>query len=245
VALLRMRPNSLQYRGMWLVIMLVAVAGFSGVIDRRIPLYGFYTCIVLAALLGLWAMLDGESVAKRWLERASDGPIVLQPPFGDRWRVAAGGPKPKFNHHQVVSDQYFAYDFLRIGGASWEAPILAPCDGMIVHVENRQEDAPADQARRNLARPFGNYVSIETPQGYVLLAHLRQGSVTVRVGDTVRAGHEIGRCGNSGNTRGAHLHIHAQNRPSQAVDEAQGIPVAFLDRGASEPLLLEYGDSLG
>lgn len=112
-------------------------------------------------------------------------------------------------------------------------------------MEDRQEDAPPRERRSNRTRPFGNYVSIETPRGYVILAHLKRGSVLVRVGDTVRAGDEIARCGNSGNTRGAHLHVHAQSLPSQAVDMAQGVPIAFLDRGAERPLLLEFGDRLG
>ncbi len=66
----------------------------------------------------------------------------------------------------------------------------------------------------------------------------------MRVGDAVSIGTPLGRCGNSGNTRGAHLHIHAQSLPSQAVASAEGVPIAFLGRGAREPMLLEYGDTL-
>lgn len=184
-------------------------------------------------------------VRKQWLERASCDPIILASPFEDRWFVAAGGPDPRHNHHLVASDQYFAYDFLREEGEEWDQPILAPCNGMVVHVENRQEDAPPAQARRERERPFGNYVSIETPRGYVILAHLKQGSVTVRVGETVRRGDTIGRCGNSGNTTRSHLHLHAQDQPSQSIGVANGVPVAFTDRLRSEPLLLEYGDKIG
>ncbi len=192
----------------------------------------------------LWSAFERGSARKRWLDRAVD-PIILAPPFEDTWYVAAGGPDPRHNHHTVVSDQYFAYDFLRVDGDSWGQPILAPCDGMIVHVENRREDAPPDESRRDYERPFGNYVSIETPRGYVILAHLQQGSIALRTGDTVKAGDIIGRCGNSGNTRGTHLHLHAQDQPSQSVGVANGIPVAFTDRLRSEPLLLEYGDRVG
>lgn len=228
-----------------LLVLLIAAFGFWWIWSPRLGAIGFVaSCAALAGVVA-YERFNYRSAAKRWLERASRNPIVLQPPFEDRWRVAAGGPDPRHNHHTIVSDQYFAYDFLRDDGESWDQPILAPCDGMIVHVENRQEDAPPLESRSNRKYPFGNYVSIQTPRGYVLLAHLKHGSVAVRVGDTVRAGTPIARCGNSGNTRGSHLHLHAQDQPSQNVDVANGIPVAFTDRLRSEPLLLEYGDRLG
>jgi murein DD-endopeptidase MepM/ murein hydrolase activator NlpD len=232
-------PNSLT-------ILVLAAAGFGFVVfwDAQIGVPGFW--ITVAAIVGLllWHRFNTQAASKRWLARASDRPIVLHPPFADRWRVTSGGPDPRHNHHLGRGDQYFAYDFERADGESWDQPILAPCDGMIVHMEERQPDAPSAQPQRSRARPFGNYVSVETPAGYVIVAHLRQGSVTVRVGESVRAGDEIGRCGNSGTTRRAHLHVHAQNQPSQ-VDSAQAVPIAFVNRLASEPMLLEYGDSLG
>ncbi len=226
--------------------MLIAAAfGFAAFWDRQIGVPGFWAAI--AAIVGvlLWQRFNTGAASKRWLARASDRPLVLQPPFADTWRVVAGGPDPRHNRHQAVTDQYFAYDFIRDAGKSWGESILAPCDGLIVHVENRQEDAPPDERRHNRARPFGNYVSIETPRGYVILANLKQGSVNVRVGESVRTGDEIGRCGNSGDTHGAHLQVHAQDQPSQALGSAHGVPIAFVNRGSGEPMLLEFGDRLG
>jgi murein DD-endopeptidase MepM/ murein hydrolase activator NlpD len=134
---------------------------------------------------------------------------------------------------------------VRVNGDSFDAPVLAPCDGLVVHVENRQPDAAPNETGRNRARPFGNYVSIETPRGYVILAHLRQDSIDIHVGERVRTGDLLGRCGNSGTTRGSHLHVHAQNQASAAIAAADGVPIAFLDRLGGEPMLLEYGDTLG
>ncbi|MGD0967557.1 MAG: M23 family metallopeptidase [Candidatus Aquilonibacter sp.] len=231
-------PNSLT-----ILVLVAAAFGFLAFWAPRIGLPGFWLALAAIVALVLWHRFNTAGASKRWLARAQDRPLVLQPPFADRWRVESGGPNPRHNHHLGRSDQYFGYDFVRENGESWDQPILAPCDGLIVHVENRQPDAPPEVAQHNRARPFGNYVSIETSRGYVILAHLRQDSVTVRVGGGVRAGDEIGRCGNSGTTRHAHLHVHAQNQPSRA-DTAQGVPIAFLDRNASEPMLLEYGDGL-
>ena len=233
-------PNALT-----ILVLIAAAFGFVAFWDREIGVPGFWAAIAAIVGMLLWYRFNAGAASKRWLARASDDPLVLKPPFLDTWVVAAGGPDPRHNHHQVASDQYFAYDFLREAGDSWDQPILAPCDGMIVHVENRQADARPDERQQDRARPFGNYVSIETPRGYVILAHLKQESVNVRVGDTVRAGDEIGRCGNSGNTDRAHLHVHAQDQPSQAIGSAQGVPIAFVTRASAEPMLLEFRDRLG
>ncbi len=228
-------------------LLIVVAVGFAFAIERS-PLIGWTGCALsIGALLVAtsWMRLFPDAARRRWLSRASNSPIVLQAPFEDRWYVAAGGPDPRHNHHAALSDQCFAYDFLRESGEAWDQPILAPCDGLIVHVEGRQDDALPNRALRHRRLPFGNYVSIQTPRGYVILAHLKEGSITVRPGDTVRAGTPVARCGNSCDTRDAHLHLHAQDRPSRNVDVANGIPVAFTDRLRSEPLLLEFGDCLG
>ena len=228
------------------ILVLVAAAfGFVAFWYGQVGIPGFWVSVVAIVAVVLWQRFNAGATSKRWLARASDDPLVLRPPFSDTWRVVAGGPDPRHNRHQALTDQYFAYDFIRDAGDSWDQPILAPCDGMIVHAENRQEDAPPDARRRNRARPFGNYVSIETPRGYVILANLKQGSVNVRVGESVRVGDEVGHCGNSGDTHGAHLQVHAQDEPSQAIGSAQGVPIAFVTRGSAEPLLLEFGDRLG
>lgn len=228
-----------------ILILVAAGFGFWWIWSPRVGMAGFFIAVAALAGITLYERLNYDAAKKTWLARASRSPIVLQPPFEDRWYVAAGGPDPRHNDHVAVSDQYFAYDFLREDGDAWDQPIFAPCSGMIVHTEDRQEDAPPGEARREKKRPFGNYVSIQTPRGYVILAHLKKRSILVRVGDSVRAGDPIARCGNSGTTRGAHLHLHAQDQPSQNIDIAHGIPVAFTDRLRSEPLLLEYGDRLG
>ena len=234
------RPTTMTF-----LLLAAAAFGFAAVWAPRIGVPGFVaTCALMAGLL-IWRQLDQGGARKRWLTRASNRPIVLQPPFEDRWRVAAGGPDPRHNPYQRLSDQYFAYDFERVDGPSWDAVVLAPCDGMIVHTDTRREDGAPEVPHHDRKKPFGNYVSIETSRGYVILSHLRSGSVSVRVGERVQAGAPIAHCGNSGNSGYAHLHVHAQNRPSQATALADAVPIAFLNRGASEPMLLEYGDMLG
>lgn len=53
----------------------------------------------------------------------------------------------------------------------------------------------------------GNYIIIQGNGFYVFLAHLKQYSLTVSAGDTVRTGQPLGRVGNSGMTLEPHLHF--------------------------------------
>ena len=235
------RSGSIQQRLLWVSIFIAVAGGFAKVVVPSAAVAGYLLAALVALGAGVWALYDRRNESSRWLARAS-GAIVLHPPFRGRWRVAAGGPDPKHNHHQRVSDQYFAYDFVNLDGPSWEAPICAPCRGLVAHVEDRHDDAPPDARRRERKHPFGNYVSIETERGYVILAHLKRGSITVRAGDTVGPGVHIADCGNSGNTLGAHLHIHAQNQPTAAPNDAEAVPIAFLRE--NQPQLLEHTDTL-
>ena len=233
------RQPSPQSRAMWVVIAAVVGVGFFG---GALSTLGYLGCAVAALGVGAWALFDRRFEAARWRARSVD-PIVLSSPFRDEWWVAAGGAEPRHNHHQVVSDQYFAYDFLREDGPSWDQEILAPCDGEIAWTEDRHEDAAPDERRRDSKNPAGNYVSIKTGRGFVILAHLKKGSIPILPGVRGAAGEVIGRCGNSGNTTRAHLHIHAQDRPQMAVGIAQGVPIAFRDKDG-QAWVLDYRDTL-
>ena len=59
----------------------------------------------------------------------------------------------------------------------------------------------------------------------MLVAHLRRSSLTVAVGDRVRAGAVIGACGNSGNSTQPHVHLQATD--STDWPTATGLPITF------------------
>lgn len=232
-------PATRPYRRrlLWCLLLVVALSVMP--VDQLWHIIG--SIILLLAILGIGipAILTVRGQARRWVEEASVAPLVLRSPFADAWRVQSGGPVPFRNHHLRVSDQRFAYDFLRVSGTEWESPIYAPCEGTVAHVEDNHPDCAPDESKTDYVNVFGNYVSIETPYGYVMLCHLREGSIAVTPGLRVGAGDFIGKCGNSGNTTRSHLHLHAQDRSTMSIDTANGVPVRFLIEG--EPRVLRAG----
>lgn len=123
-------------------------------------------------------------------------------------------------------------------------PILAPAAGRVVAVHDGEPDHPARRspltalpylltqgARANAGAGAvaGNHVILELADrpAYVLLAHLRRGSIRVTRGESVPAGRTVGACGNSGNSTQPHLHIQAMDGADPYT--ARGLPMSFQD----------------
>jgi hypothetical protein len=66
---------------------------------------------------------------------------------------------------------------------------------------------------------------------YLLIAHLKPGSVSVEPDQWVEEGQPIGQCGNSGNTSEPHIHIHHQRQDPAVypLNYAEGLPLYFRD----------------
>ena len=60
----------------------------------------------------------------------------------------------------------------------------------------------------------GNHVILEiAPNVFALYGHLHTGSVTVKVGDRVKAGATLAKLGNTGPSTGPHLHFGIADKP--------------------------------
>lgn len=127
-------------------------------------------------------------------------------------------------------------------------PLLAVADATVVRASDGQRDHLSRNSLPALAylmlvegairsilgvhRVFGNHVILDLGDGtYAAYAHVRRGSLLVKAGDTVRAGQEIGRVGNSGNSSEPHLHLQLMDGPD--LDAARGVP--FTWRGVGVP----------
>ena len=101
-----------------------------------------------------------------------------------------------------LATDYYCYDKM----------VLAPADGTVVFAEDRIPDNVIGEV--NLKNNWGNTVVIRHADHlYTSLSHLKEGSVNVKEGDSVKEGEEIGRCGNSGRSPYPHLHFQVQATP--------------------------------
>jgi murein DD-endopeptidase MepM/ murein hydrolase activator NlpD len=115
----------------------------------------------------------------------------------------------------------------------WGKPVLAPAAGTVVRAVGtipdnalgRKPPFSKDEFIANPALMWGNYVEIEHGDGEIsLLAHMKQDSLKVKLGDTIKAGQPIGEMGFSGDAFLVHLHYDLKN--GMGFD-AEGLPSPF------------------
>lgn len=128
------------------------------------------------------------------------------------------------------------------GFRGFGAPILAPVAGTVVGAHDGEPDhvarrsqltlvpyalGQAGRVRAGAGAVAGNHVVLAlAPTGpFVLLAHLRRGTLAVAPGDVVAAGDRVGECGNSGNSTQPHVHVQVTDSTDWAT--ARGLPMTF------------------
>jgi hypothetical protein len=248
--------TSVWLRWAWLAALAIALVRrvvVEGGLHSTATLSAFGVASLAAAALALW-LLAGAVGARRHPGEAVD----LTVPFSaGRFLVTDGGDGARsflinyhygFGRHRasgVARSMRYAMDVVEIGwhGAEargflprrnaayriWGRPLLAPCDGVVAHVE----DGVEDNAAFGTQRPYGvgNHVVIRTGTDvYVVLGHLRHGSVCVARGDPVRAGDRVGAVGNSGWTERPHLHLQAARSPTGDWWHGEPVPARFGGR---------------
>ena len=159
----------------------------------------------------------------------------LHLPFSGAWTVEWGGRTAQQNHHLLSTDMRYACDFVlpHHGDGSrnqdydcFGRPILAPAGGLVSEAVDGIDDNRPGEPRPPVC---GNHVVIDHRNGeFSYLCHFQKGSLAVKVGDAVKAGQLVGKCGNSGQSSRPHLHFHLQN----AVGE--GLPAQLIDYLADE-----------
>jgi hypothetical protein len=222
---------------------LVLLAALAVVPRRRVYVV---TNVVVALLSGFLAF---------HLVPVADSPsdaVVLDSPLAGEWFVFNGGRSILLNGH--AGNESNAIDFMRLGAngrthtggagaplteyAGFGSPLLAPADGRIVEVTDGYPDNPP-----GTNADYANHLVVDIGAGrYVSLAHLKQGSVSVQVGDVVRQGQPLATVGNNGHSNEPHLHLQVQDSAA-GMNADRTYPMVFRDvhitRGGAWP----WGDS--
>lgn len=127
----------------------------------------------------------------------------------------------------------------------WGKPFFSATDGIIV----RAEDGWPERNPVHLVRDFaimlknartfnskqvtdlrslsGNYIILESRDGYAVYAHAQTGSIAVSPGEKVVAGQRLAKVGHSGNSSAPHLHFHLMDHADPW--KAHGILCCFRD----------------
>lgn len=174
---------------------------------------------------------------------------TVRVPTDTPMRVFWGGDDLAHNRHASFPDQRWAYDLAVdpvLTGSTrledhgcWGVPVVAPISGVVQVAHDGEPDHEPGQPSNDRNNPLGNHVAITlSGGGYLVVAHLRKGSVVAREGEAITEGAPLGACGNSGNTSEPHVHVHAQRQDPRGrpINFSEGLPLFFRDHdGAPMP----------
>ncbi|WP_304412268.1 M23 family metallopeptidase [Lebetimonas sp. JH292] len=161
--------------------------------------------------------------------------IKIHLPFSGKWTVyqAFDG---KWTH---IGKWKYAYDFvIKKNGKTYKNEglfledyyafgenVLSPVNGYIVAKRDDLKDNIIGEVDR--VNNWGNYIILKSDLGFfVEISHLMQYSAKVNVGDYVKVGDIIGKCGNSGYSPEPHIHIQVQK---YGILGSETVPFKFYD----------------
>ena len=177
--------------------------------------------------------------------------IAIKPPVrGAGWLVSSGCCKPNIHRDlrvaidgvRIETAETFAIDWNRIkndriydgDGKKLEQhyafgeEVFAVADGTVVSIQDgKQETTPNFLMKPKTKDDYGgNHVILEiAPNVFALYLHLHPGSLTVKVGDVVKAGAPLAKIGNTGPSLGPHLHFSISDKPDFSV--GRSLPFVF------------------
>jgi murein DD-endopeptidase MepM/ murein hydrolase activator NlpD len=148
-----------------------------------------------------------------------------EPDLAYRYAFPFGGSEPRRLEQGVggrathTGLHHYAFDFVMPIGT----PVLAARGGLVLSVKDGFPEGRLQETYRDRA----NQVTVLHPDGTLgMYGHLSTG-IPVAEGERVETGDTLGRSGNSGYSKGPHLHFEVGSQ--RAGGPPQSIPVVFGD----------------
>jgi hypothetical protein len=177
--------------------------------------------------------------------------IVIRPPLkGNGWLATTACCKPNVHRDEriaidgvrIETGETFAVDWAKVKNDrlfdgdgkrveqyyGFGEDVLAVADGTVVSIHDGMPDQTpfVFMVPKSKSEYGGNNVMLEiAPSVFAWYAHLRQGSIMVKVGDAVKAGAPIAKLGNTGPSEGPHLHFGLIDKPDAIA--ARSLPFVF------------------
>ena len=218
---------SIYLRPIFPILFLIAcILGYKRIQKPKIPpkkivmiLGVVLNLVIIVFISGLnWFTFKGYATPENGID-------LVSPFHSGRQIVLHGGASPFTNGHYHVRPQNHALDIVGLnklgmrassiaGGSDLDSyviygePIYSPCNGTVILVVDEYDDQ--SPPKTDSEHPAGNHIMMEWEGVEVLLAHLKKGSIKVKVGDSVNTTTLLGEVGNTGNTSEPHLHIHVE-----------------------------------
>ena len=177
--------------------------------------------------------------------------ILIRPPVkGEGWVVSSGCCEPNIHRDlrvaidgvRIETAETFAIDWNRIKDGkiydgdgkkleqhyAFGEDVFAVADGTVVSIQDgKAETTPNVPMKPETKEDYGgNHVILQiAPNVFAIYGHLHPGSLTVKVGDAVKAGVLLAKIGNSGPSLGPHLHFSIADKPDFVV--GRSLPFVF------------------
>lgn len=165
--------------------------------------------------------------------------MLIKPPVtGEGWLVSSGCCKPNIHRDlriaidgvRIETAETFAIDWANVKNGrifdgdgskveqhyAFGEDVLAVADGTVVSIKDgKPETTPNVPMIPETKEDYGgNHVILEiAPNVFALYVHLHPGSLTVKVGEVVKAGAPLAKIGNTGPSLGPHLHFGLSDKP--------------------------------